>query len=144
MDRCLVSFFLLVIFNLFYALKVSICGTRRFQTVLALVGLEFLMYFFKLILFTPLILKLNQLLHIVVLIKVLNAELVILRQVLCGYELLMGGLDHHLGLEVDFSAALLLTLIDELALIFVLGQASIPEPRIHQLLLDGVFLFFNV
>ena len=136
MDRRLIYFFLLVTFNLFYALDMSICGTRRFQTVFTQVGFEFLVNFFKLIMLTALILKLHQLLHVVVLVEMLNTELMVLRQIFRGYKLLVCSFDHHFGLEVDFGAALLLTLIDELALIFVLWKAAVSEPRIDQLLLD--------
>jgi len=114
----------------------SICGTRRFQTVFAQVRFEFLVNFFKLIMLTALILKLHQLLHVVIMVEMFNTELMVLRQILRGYKLLVYSFDHHFGLEVDFGAALLLTLIDELALIFVLWKAAVSEPRIDQLLLD--------
>lgn len=77
----------------------------------------------------PIVLVLNNLLHIVVYF-ILYAEDVIVGQVLCAEQLFMRRFDQLLLPQVVLGLVSLLTLEDKLSLVFILGQATVLEAGI--------------
>jgi len=60
-----------------------------------------------------------------------HAVNMVVGQVFCANDLLVGGLNRHFLFQITFGLRKFLALIDELALIFIFWQAAIPVPRVH-------------